>query len=132
MSNEIQDHAEELDLGHPKVEEICRKLAMLEDTTKHAKEISKRADTEYPVNKSGTVIAASSVYLAGLLCNDKREQATVGDAAGCSGNAIRDCYTEIAEHEGINLNRQNSRRGSVQETPRQTVVGQMKQLLGWG
>ena len=91
----------DLDLAEPRVEEICSNLGLSEEATETAEEFARRADMEHPINRSGRVVAASAVYCAALLVNEKRTQAEVGAAAdGVSAVAIRGAYTEILEHEG--------------------------------
>mgnify|MGYP006279333863 FL=1 len=91
----------DLDLAEPLVEEVCENLGLSEEATDLAEEMARHADMEHPINRSGRVVAASAVYCAGMLVNEKRTQAEVGAAAdGVSAVAIRGCYTEILEHEG--------------------------------
>lgn len=91
----------DLDLAEPLVEEICSNLDLSQEAQKEAEAFARRADMEHPINRSGRVVAASAVYCAALLVNEKRTQAEVGAAAGgVSAVAIRGCYTEILEHEG--------------------------------
>jgi transcription initiation factor TFIIIB Brf1 subunit/transcription initiation factor TFIIB len=91
----------DLDLAEPRVEEICSNLDLSQEATEKAEGFARRADMEHPINRSGRVVAASAVYCAALLVNEKRTQAEVGAAAhGVSAVAIRGCYTEILEHEG--------------------------------
>ncbi|WP_200531930.1 hypothetical protein [Halorubrum sp. LN27] len=90
----------DLDLAEPLVEEICENLDLSEEATEMATEFAHRADMEHPINRSGRVVAASAVYCAAMLVNEKRTQAEVGVAAdGVSDVAIRGCYPEILEHE---------------------------------
>ena len=91
----------DLDLAQPRVAKICSNLNLSEEATEKATEFAGRADMQHPINRSGRVVAASAVYCAALLVNEKRTQAEVGAAAdGVSAVAIRGAYTEILEHEG--------------------------------
>jgi hypothetical protein len=71
------------------------------DLRSKATQLARRAELEHPMNRSASVTAASAVYLAGLLENEKLTQQTVADAAGVNVQSIRDGYRELFEHEGI-------------------------------
>ncbi len=66
-----------------------------------AEGFARRADHEHPINRSPGVVAASAVYLAALLENEKITQRPLADGAGVSTTAIRECYHELFEHEGL-------------------------------
>lgn len=94
-----------LQLAHEEVPDICADLQLSQQVTERATAIAKRCDYEHPINRSPTVVAASVVYVVALAENEKRTQAAVSEAAGCSDVAIRDCYPEIREFEGIPVRR---------------------------
>jgi len=61
---------------------------------------------EYGLNGSlGTghrpsTIAAASIYVCGLLFNEKRTQPTVASAAGVSTKAVREAQQRLLDEEG--------------------------------
>lgn len=91
--------------ANEQVADICRALGLSGEATQKAQAIAERVDYEYPINRSPSVVAASSVYIAGLLVNEKRVQHEIADAAGVSEGSIRDAYPEICDHEGIPIDR---------------------------
>ena len=97
----------ELPLAGDHVDEILAELDLEEPTEERAREIAENADWEWPVNRSPVAVAASAIYLASLLHNDKITQQPLAEAAGCSVVAIRDGYHELAEQMGIPIESQN-------------------------
>lgn len=95
--------------GNELVPNICSDLGLSQEATAKASKIAERVDYEYPINRSPSVVAASSVYLAGLLVNEKRPQHEVASAAGVTEVSIRAAYPEICDHEGIPIDRNKSR-----------------------
>jgi hypothetical protein len=94
---------DDLQLATDRVDEICEAMEMeiSEAVRGTAKELARRADYKHPINRSPDVVAASAVYLAGLLENEKVTQKTVAEAAEVSIHSIRQCYRELFEHESI-------------------------------
>lgn len=89
-----------LDTADLRVAPICTTLDLSADTRDTAVDLAARAEQEHPINRTPAVVAAAAVYAAGLLCNEKRTQQHVADAADVSTVAIRDAYRELLEHEG--------------------------------
>jgi transcription initiation factor TFIIIB Brf1 subunit/transcription initiation factor TFIIB len=85
------------------IAEIADSLGLSDGHTAKAQLLAERADMEHPINRSPAVVAAGSVYLAGLLVNEKHTQPVVAEAAGVSEAALRACYREQARHEGLPL-----------------------------
>jgi hypothetical protein len=71
------------------------------DLRSKAAQLARRAEYQHPMNRSPSVTAASAVYLAGLLVNEKLTQQTVAEAADVAEQSIRDGYRELFEHEDI-------------------------------
>jgi len=92
-----------LQLASEKVEDVTADLEVSEAVTENAIEVAKRADMKYPVNRSPRVVAASAVYLVGLLENEKKTQQEIAEAGDVATVSIRECYRELARHEGIPL-----------------------------
>ena len=107
----------DLDLGQPKVEPICTALDVSEAVQDDATALARRADFEYPVNKSGAAIAAGAVYLQCLLHNEKRTQEAVAEAAGVSEMAIRNVYRDLATHEGFKKSSKPRRNTDTNTSP---------------
>lgn len=102
----------ELEFASDKVASFCDDIdADLSDEVRtQATDYARRADYEHPINRSPNVVAAASIYLAGLLLTHrmprhKLTQTDVADACGVSDVALRDCYQELADYENITLRR---------------------------
>lgn len=81
-----------------------------------AARMARRAEMRHPINKAPSTVAASAVYLTTLLEPDHGyTQDEVADAADVSAVAIRNCYAEIAEAEGITLSRSQGRPAEVEQ-----------------
>lgn len=93
----------DLQLAADRVDGICDAMdtEISETVRGTAKELARRADHKYPINRSPDVVAASAVYLAGLLENEKVTQEPVAEAADVSIHSIRQAYRELFEHESI-------------------------------
>lgn len=83
--------------------EIAEELELSEETADWSVVVARDAYIEQPINKGSDTVAASSVYLVGPLNNEKRTQYEVSEASGVSVGAIRECYREIAEERGIEV-----------------------------
>jgi transcription initiation factor TFIIIB Brf1 subunit/transcription initiation factor TFIIB len=128
MNDLDEEKLQKLDLGEPLVEGICADLKVSNEATDKAEEIARRADREHPVSRTGHVIAASAVYFACLLVNEKRTQSEVAEAAAVTEVSIRNCYQEIAEHEGYRFvsERQNGRRDGTSDPRNPSFVERIK------
>ena len=102
-----------LTLGSEKVSDFGVELDLPEDTIEKAEWFAKRADFEHPINRTPDVIAAGSLYLAGLLDNKKRSRTDVKEVSDVSEVAISDCYQEICYHEDILMSK-GTRMGQKQ------------------
>lgn len=121
-----------LDLSAPRVDAICEALDLSVETRARATRLAERADREWPINRSGRVVAASAVYAAGLLCNEKRTQQAVADATGVSKVAIRDAYQELLEHDGHTVEPERDRPSAgdpTSDTPDREPDRAVKGLL---
>ena len=90
----------ELDLASDRVDEIADELDLSDRVTERANELAEAADFEYPINRSPNVVAAASVYLAGVLYNEKRYQHEISEIVDVSEAAIGSCNQELLKHEG--------------------------------
>ncbi|RDZ39392.1 hypothetical protein C5B91_20050 [Haloferax sp. Atlit-10N] len=89
-------------LGHELVDDVVDELDgyVSNECRDKAFDLARRAELTHPINRSPKVVAASAVYLAGLLVNEKQTQEVVAEAGDVSEPSIRDCYNEMAIHEG--------------------------------
>jgi len=90
----------DLSLATDEVDPIVDALDLSNEVREKAHDLADQADYEWPVNRAPSVVAAGAVYAAALLCNEKRTQETVADAADVSTVAIRDAYQELLHHDG--------------------------------
>jgi hypothetical protein len=98
MSDDEQRRSEAAEQVTPICDAIDERVSR--DLRSKAEQLAHRAERTHPMNRTPTVTAASAVYLAGLLVNEKLTQQTVADAAGVGVQSIRDGYRELFEHEG--------------------------------
>jgi transcription initiation factor TFIIIB Brf1 subunit/transcription initiation factor TFIIB len=103
-------NADDLEFAVDRVAGICNELGLSNECQQEAERFAREADLRWPVNRAPSVVAASAVYLAAALVNEKQTQHTVADAAGCSTVSIREGYQELAEHDDITLERTRSGR----------------------
>jgi len=80
-------------------------LANLKDVSQaviaRAYEFAETADQNAEVQGQPTTVAAASIYLAGLVENEKVTQAEVADAAGGAERAICETWPLVADANGI-------------------------------
>src|SRR3989442_798658 len=69
-----------------------------------AVEILKEAqDKELTSGRGPTGVAAAAIYIASILCNERRTQREVADVAGVTEVTIRNRYKELTEKLGIKV-----------------------------
>jgi transcription initiation factor TFIIIB Brf1 subunit/transcription initiation factor TFIIB len=103
-----------LDLGSDRVGDVCDALDLSEHAQERAFELARAADFEHAsINRSPDAVAAGAVYLAAILVNEPQTQAAVSGAAGVCGPTVRKTYHELAEAEGIALERRCRGRDRV-------------------
>ena len=77
---------------------FCGILNLLDDTQNKTTEILRQAEEkELTSGKAPTGIAAAAIYIATVVCNDRRTQREVADVAGVTEVTIRNRYKELAE-----------------------------------
>ncbi len=79
-----------------------------------AHDLAKRAELHHPINRSPSTVAAAAIYLTSIRGYGGFTQGEVADAGGVSEVAIRNCYPEIAEAEGLTLSRSQGRSARVE------------------
>jgi transcription initiation factor TFIIIB Brf1 subunit/transcription initiation factor TFIIB len=94
-------NADDLQFAADRVGPLCDDLGLSTECQQEAERLAREADLRWPVNRAPSVVAASAVYLAAALANEKVTQGAVAEAADCSTPSIRDGYRELAEHDGI-------------------------------
>lgn len=95
----------ELDLAQNHVEDITERFRrdLDSETIADAVALAARADEEYPINRSPTVVATIAIYLAASENGMALHQQALADAAGIARASIYNSYPELAEYEGIDL-----------------------------
>lgn len=86
------------------ISRFCSKLKMSGKVQIKAAEILKDAtDKELTSGRGPTGIAASAIYMAGIVCNERRTQKEIADVAGVTEVTIRNRYKELADKLCIDM-----------------------------
>jgi transcription initiation factor TFIIB len=86
------------------VSRFCSELKLSSDVQGKVMEILKEAaDAELTSGRGPTGIAAASIYVASILCGERRTQREVSEVAGVTEVTIRNRYKELAEKLDINI-----------------------------
>jgi len=77
---------------------FCSELGLNEDTRSKAIEILQQAaEKELTSGRGPTGVAAAAIYVASILCGERKTQREVADVAGVTEVTIRNRYKELAE-----------------------------------
>jgi len=79
------------------VPNLINKLDLSDEVKNKSLEMCDRIEPEIKSGRSPIALAAAAVYLNSLLCNEKRNQKQVSDAANVSEKTIRVRYQELYE-----------------------------------
>lgn len=83
---------------------FCSKLKLSQKVNKKATEILNKSIKKELISGRGPVgVAAAAIYIAAVLCNEKRTQRDVADVAGVTEVTIRNRYKELVERLDIAL-----------------------------
>ncbi len=86
------------------VSRFCAKLNLKKHVEEQAREIIKEAlKKDITSGRGPTGIAASAVYIAAILCDDRKTQKDVAEATGITEVTLRVRYKEIARALGIKI-----------------------------
>ena len=86
------------------VSRFCSELDLSGDVQSEALEILKdAADKELTSGRGPTGVAAASIYIASILCGERRTQREVADVAGVTEVTIRNRYKELAKRLDIDI-----------------------------
>jgi len=86
------------------ISRFCSELKLSSDVQGKVMEILKEAtDAELTSGRGPTGIAASSIYVASILCGERRTQREVSEVAGVTEVTIRNRYKELAERLNIDI-----------------------------
>lgn len=86
------------------VSRFCSELKLSQDVRAKTIEILKDgADKELTSGRGPTGIAAAVIYIATVLCGERKTQREIADVAGVTEVTIRNRYKEIAEKLGIDI-----------------------------
>lgn len=86
------------------VSRFCAKLKLQKQVEEHARKIIKKAlEKDITSGRGPTGIAASAIYIAAILCDDKKTQKDIAEATGVTEVTLRVRYKEIAKELGIKI-----------------------------
>jgi len=86
------------------ISRFCSELRLSNKTEVKAREILQRADElELTSGRGPTGIAAASIYIATILCNERRTQREVADVSGITEVTVRNRYKDVADCLGLDL-----------------------------
>jgi transcription initiation factor TFIIB len=81
---------------------FCNKLKLSKKTQDKAKEIIEKAsEKELTSGKSPSGVAAATIYMAAILCDERRTQAEVADISGVTEVTIRNNYKVLSNELNI-------------------------------
>ncbi|RLF39481.1 MAG: transcription initiation factor IIB [Thermoplasmata archaeon] len=86
------------------ISRFCSELKLSGDVQAKAMEILKEAaDKELTSGRGPTGVAAAAIYIASILCGERRTQREVADVAGVTEVTISNRYKELAERLDIDI-----------------------------
>lgn len=86
------------------IQRFCSELKLSGAAHQKSLEILKEAaDKELTSGRGPTGVAAASIYIASIACNERRTQREVADVAGVTEVTIRNRYKELSEKLGITI-----------------------------
>ncbi|MCD6110559.1 MAG: transcription initiation factor IIB [Thermoplasmata archaeon] len=86
------------------ISRFCSELKLSGEVQTKAVEILKQAEEQELTSGRGpTGVAAAAIYIASILCNERRTQREVADVAGVTEVTIRNRYKELTEKLGIEV-----------------------------
>ena len=89
---------------HDYISRFCSELKLSGDAQEKVMEILKEAaNAELTSGRGPTGIAAASIYVASILCGERRTQREVSEVAGVTEVTIRNRYKELAERLNIDI-----------------------------
>src|SRR5207247_9381064 len=92
--------------SHPQddAQRLCAELKLSGEVQSKAIEVLKEAaDRELTSGRGPTGVAAAAIYIASILCNERRTQREVAEVAGVTEVTIRNRYKELTEKLGIKV-----------------------------
>jgi transcription initiation factor TFIIB len=86
------------------ISRFCSELKLSGEVQAKALEILKQADDkELTSGRGPTGVSAAAIYIASILCNERRTQREVADIAGVTEVTIRNRYKELTEKLNIKI-----------------------------
>jgi transcription initiation factor TFIIB len=86
------------------ISRFCSELKLSRDVqTKCMDILNEAAKKELTSGRGPTGIAAASLYIASVLCGERRTQREVADVAGVTEVTIRNRYKEVAKKLGLGI-----------------------------
>jgi Transcription initiation factor IIB (TFIIB) len=102
------------------VSRFCSALNLSEAVVTKAMEMIRHVNEKEPMNGKGPMgVAASAIYIASILCGEKRVQREVAEVVGVTEVTIRNRYKEIAKEFGleerVDPSRSHAREGKLSQ-----------------
>ena len=89
---------------HDYISRFCSELHLHDDVQTKANDILRNAaEKELTSGRGPTGKAAASIYIASVLCGERRTQREVANVAGVTEVTIRNRYKELAEKLDISI-----------------------------
>jgi transcription initiation factor TFIIB len=89
---------------HDYISRFCSELKLHDDVQTKANDILRNAaEKELTSGRGPTGMAAASIYIASVLCGERRTQREVANVAGVTEVTIRNRYKELAEKLDISI-----------------------------
>jgi transcription initiation factor TFIIB len=86
------------------IRRFCSELKLSGDVQTKSTEILKEAASkELTSGRGPTGVAAASIYIASVMCGERRTQREIADIAGVTEVTIRNRYKELMEKLDLNL-----------------------------
>ncbi|MDD3874523.1 MAG: transcription initiation factor IIB, partial [Methanosarcina sp.] len=86
------------------VPRFCSGLSLKGEVQSKSVEILRQAsEKELTSGRGPTGVAAAAIYIASILCGERRTQREVADVAGVTEVTIRNRYKELAEELDIEI-----------------------------
>ncbi len=89
---------------HDYISRFCSRLSLSNDVQVKTMEILKKAaNNELTSGRGPTGMAAAALYIASVLCGERRTQREISETAGVTEVTIRNRYKELAEKLDIDI-----------------------------
>jgi len=83
------------------IQKYCNELNLSQDVISKAQEVCDKSLEHKLGNIKPHIFAASAIYIASILCNERRTQANIAEVAQIGTTTIRNTYKKIIETVGV-------------------------------